>query len=41
MDTTLPIITRCSESEYAPIAVLSGVVLTILVPFLVSLALRF
>jgi uncharacterized membrane protein YbjE (DUF340 family) len=41
MDTTLPIITRCSGSEYAPIAVLSGVVLTILVPFLVSLALRF
>ena len=40
MDTTLPIIIRCSGRAYAPIAVLSGVVLTILVPFLVSLALR-
>jgi uncharacterized membrane protein YbjE (DUF340 family) len=41
MDTTLPIIRRCSGREYAPIALLSSVILTILVPFLVSLDLRF
>ncbi len=39
MDTTLPIITRFTGSEYAVIAVFSGVVLTILVPFLVLLIL--
>lgn len=40
MDTTLPIITRCTGSEYAVIAVFSGVVLTIIVPLLVTLILR-
>ena len=40
MDTTLPIITRCSGKRYAPIAVFSGIVLTLLVPILVSLALK-
>ncbi len=35
MDTTLPIITRFTGSEYAVIAVFSGLVLSILVPFLV------
>ncbi len=34
MDTTLPIITRFTGSEYAVIAVFSGLVLTVLVPFL-------
>lgn len=41
MDTSLPIITQCSGHEYAPIAVLSGVVLTLLVPILVSVTLTF
>lgn len=41
MDTTLPIITRASGSEYGLMAVFSGVVLTILVPFLVSFILSF
>jgi uncharacterized membrane protein YbjE (DUF340 family) len=41
VDTSLPIITQCTGREYAPIAVLSGVVLTQLVPILVSVALRF
>jgi len=36
MDTTLPIITKFTGKEYAIIAVFSGVVLTILVPFLVT-----
>ena len=36
MDTTLPIITKYTGKEYAIIAVFSGVVLTILVPFLVT-----
>ncbi len=40
MDTTLPIIIRCSGQEYGPIAVFSGIVLTVLVPVLVSVALR-
>jgi len=40
MDTTLPIITRFTGSEYAVIAVFSGLVLTVLVPFLVTLILR-
>lgn len=35
MDTSLPIITRFTGSEYAVMAVFSGLVLTILVPFLV------
>ncbi len=36
MDTTLPVITRYSGKSYAVIAVFSGIVLTILVPFLVT-----
>ena len=36
MDVTLPVITRYVGSEYAIIAVFSGIVLTILVPFLVT-----
>lgn len=36
MDTTLPVITKFSGVEYAVIAVFSGTVLTILVPFLVT-----
>lgn len=36
MDTTLPVITRYSGKQYAIISVFSGIVLTILVPFLVS-----
>ncbi len=36
MDTTLPIITEYSGKEYALIAVFSGLVLTLLVPFMVS-----
>jgi uncharacterized membrane protein YbjE (DUF340 family) len=36
MDTTLPVIHRFSGPEYAAMGVFSGVVLTILVPFLVT-----
>ena len=36
MDTTLPIISRYSGKEYAILSVFSGVVLTILVPFLIA-----
>ena len=36
MDTTLPIITKFTGKEYAIIAVFSGVILTILVPFFVT-----
>ncbi|MDO8583372.1 MAG: lysine exporter LysO family protein [bacterium] len=36
MDTTLPIITKCVGKDYAIISVFSGVVLTILVPFIVT-----
>lgn len=36
MDTTLPIITRVSGNEYGLLAIFSGAVLTILVPFLVT-----
>jgi len=36
MDTTLPIIMRSSGNEYGIIAVFSGIVLTILVPFIVT-----
>lgn len=39
MDTTLPVITRYIGSDYAIISVFSGVVLTILVPFLIALIL--
>jgi uncharacterized membrane protein YbjE (DUF340 family) len=41
MDTTLPIITKFTGKEYAIISVFSGVVLTILVPFLVTFILKF
>ena len=41
MDTTLPIITKVAGKDYAIISVFSGVVLTILVPFLVTFILRF
>jgi uncharacterized membrane protein YbjE (DUF340 family) len=41
MDTTLPIITRSSGNEYGIIAVFSGVVLTVLVPFIVTFILTF
>ncbi len=39
MDTTLPVISKYSGKEYAVVAVFSGIVLTILVPFLVTLIL--
>lgn len=41
MDTTLPVIAKYSGKEYAVIAVFSGVVLTILVPFIITLIYRF
>ncbi|MEA3318336.1 MAG: lysine exporter LysO family protein [Bacteroidota bacterium] len=41
MDTTLPIITKASGKEYAIISVFSGIVLTIIVPFLVSFILEY
>lgn len=41
MDTTLPVIAKYSGKEYAVISVFSGVVLTILVPFLIALIYRF
>ncbi len=41
MDTTLPIITKFVGKEYAIISVFSGIVLTILVPFLVTFILEF
>jgi uncharacterized membrane protein YbjE (DUF340 family) len=40
MDTTLPVIIRFSGKEYAVVAVFSGIVLTLLVPVLVTLLLR-
>lgn len=40
MDTTLPIITRYIGSEYAIISVFSGVVLTILIPFIIAIILQ-
>jgi uncharacterized membrane protein YbjE (DUF340 family) len=39
MDTTLPIITRVSGKEYAIVSLFHGIVLTILVPFIVTLLL--
>lgn len=39
MDTTLPIITKYIGSDYAIISVFSGVVLTILIPFIIALIL--
>ena len=41
MDTTLPVINKYSGKSYAIIAVFSGIVLTILVPFLVTFILTF
>lgn len=41
MDTTLPIISRFLSQEYALVAVFSGVILTVLVPVLVTLMLTF
>ncbi len=39
MDTTLPIITKYIGSDYAIISVFSGVVLTILIPFIIAVIL--
>ena len=39
MDTTLPIITKSSGKDYAMVSLIHGVILTILVPFLVTLVL--
>lgn len=39
MDTTLPIITKASGKEYAIVSLFHGIVLTILVPFIVSMIL--
>jgi len=36
MDTTLPVISRYSGREYAVLAVFSGIVLTVLVPFIIT-----
>jgi uncharacterized membrane protein YbjE (DUF340 family) len=41
MDTTLPIISKCSGKEYAVISLFHGIVLTVLVPFLVTLILTY
>lgn len=41
MDTTLPVITQFAGKEYVIISVFSGVVLSILVPFLVTFILSF
>ncbi len=41
MDTTLPVIAKYSGKEYAVISVFSGVVLTIFVPFTITLIYRF
>jgi len=41
MDTTLPVITRYSGKEWSIISVFSGIVLTMLVPFLVTFILKF
>jgi len=41
MDTTLPVIAKYSGKEYAVISVFSGVVLTILVPFIITIIYRF
>lgn len=40
MDTTLPVITRYSGIEWSIISVFSGVILTLLVPFLVTFILK-
>ncbi len=41
MDTTLPVIAKFSGREYGVIAVFSGIVLTLLVPFLITAVYRF
>lgn len=41
MDTTLPVITRFSGKEWSVISVFSGIVLTLLVPFLVTFVLKY
>jgi len=41
MDTTLPVIAKYSGKEYAVISVFSGVVLTIMVPFIIALIYKF
>ena len=41
MDTTLPVITRYSGKEWSIISVFSGIVLTLMVPFLVTFILKF
>lgn len=41
MDTTLPVISKYSGKEWAIISVFSGIVLTVLVPFLVTFILKF
>jgi len=40
MDTTLPVITKFAGREYGLIAVFSGIILTILAPFLIILILK-
>jgi uncharacterized membrane protein YbjE (DUF340 family) len=40
MDTTLPVITRSVGTDYAVISVVNGVVLTALVPLLITAILR-
>lgn len=41
MDTTLPVITRFTGKEWSIISVFSGIVLTLLVPFLVTFVLKY
>jgi uncharacterized membrane protein YbjE (DUF340 family) len=41
MDTTLPVIAKYSGKEWAVISIFSGIILTILVPFLVTFILKF
>jgi uncharacterized membrane protein YbjE (DUF340 family) len=41
MDTTLPVITKYSGKDYAVISVFSGVVLTILVPSIITIIYKF
>lgn len=41
MDTTLPVITRFSGKEWSVISIFSGVVLTLLVPFIVTFVLKY
>jgi uncharacterized membrane protein YbjE (DUF340 family) len=40
MDTTLPVITKFAGKEYALISVFNGFILTLIVPFLITLILR-